>query len=86
MPSSAAFAIRSGRVGRRLVGVVRGGPQDLLGEFLDGLDDQLLVVVGRQVEVVFAAGLEPGRSTAQVLHPLELTTGGGGSGETVFVP
>ena len=62
-----------GRVGGRVVGVVRGGPQDLLGEFLDRLDDHLLVVVGGQVEVVGAAGLEPGRGLAQALDALELT-------------
>ncbi len=87
MPSSAALAIRSLRVGCRLVGVVSGGPQDFLGELVEGLDDQLLVVVRSQVEVVLAAGLQPGRSAAQALHPLELTAGGGGSGEvSIFVP
>ena len=40
------------RVGGGFVGVVGGGAQHLLGEFADGLDDHLLVVVGRQVEVV----------------------------------
>ena len=41
-----------GRIARGRVGVVRGRPQHLFGEFIDGLDDQLLVVVGRQVVVV----------------------------------
>ncbi|CKR55390.1 Uncharacterised protein [Mycobacterium tuberculosis] len=70
-----------GRVGRGVVGVVRGGSQYLFGEFVDGLDDQLLVVIGRQIEVVSAAGLQPGRSAPQALHPLELTGGGAGSGK-----
>jgi len=70
-----------GRVARGLVGVVGRGSQHLLGEFIEGLDDHPLLVVGRQIEVVLAAGLEPGRSTAEVLDPLELAGGGGGGGE-----
>ena len=81
MPSSAALASRSGGIGGRVVGVVGGRAQDLLGELADRLDDHLLFVVGRQVEVVLAAGLEPGRSAAQVLDALELTAGGAGGGE-----
>ena len=67
MPNSAALATRSGGIGRRRVGVVGRRPQHLFGELLDGLDDEFLVVVGRQVEVVLAAGLQPGGSAAQVL-------------------
>ena len=56
-----------GRIARRLVGVARGGPQDLVGELADGLEDQLLIVVGGEVEVVGAAGLQPGRRYCAVL-------------------
>ena len=44
----------------RVVGVVGRRTQNLFGELLDGLDDEFLVVVGGQVEVVLAAGLQPG--------------------------
>src|SRR6202012_6250344 len=54
------------RIGRRLVCVVGRGPQHFLGEFVEGLHDQLLVIVGRQVEIVLAARLEPGGAAAQV--------------------
>ena len=63
---------------------MRGGPQDLLGELVDRLDDHLLVVVGRQVEVVRAAGLQPGRRLAEALDPLELARGGARGGERVL--
>jgi hypothetical protein len=53
-----------GRVGCRLVGVGRRGPQHLFGEFLERLDDHLLLVVGPQVVVVLAAGLQPGGRAA----------------------
>ena len=68
-------------IGGRRVGVVRGRTQDLCGELLDGLDDQFLVVVGRQVVVVLAAGLQSGGSAAQVLDALELAAGRSGGGE-----
>jgi hypothetical protein len=64
------------RVRRVGVGVVGGRPQDLLGELGHGLDDHLLVVVGSEVEVIGAAGLQPGRCLAAALYPLELTGGG----------
>ena len=64
-----------GRVGRGLVGVVCGGTQDLLGELVDRLDDHLLFVVGRQVEVVRPARLQPGGGLADALDPLELAGG-----------
>jgi hypothetical protein len=72
---------QTGRVGRSLVGIVCRGPQYLLGELIEGLDDHLLLIVGRQVEVVLTAGLEPSRSAAQVLCPFELPGRGAGSGE-----
>ena len=64
-----------------MVGVVGRRTQDLFGELLDGLDDEFLVVVGGQVEVVLAAGLQPGGAAAQALDALELTAGGAGGGE-----
>ncbi len=68
-------------IGDRRVGVMRGRPQHLCGEFLDGFDDQLLVVVGREVVVVLAAGLQSGGAAAQVLDALELAAGRSGGGK-----
>ena len=64
-----------GRVRRGLVGVVRGGTEQLLGELGDRLDDHLLFVVGRQVEVVRSARLQAGGGLADALDPLELAGG-----------
>ncbi len=64
MPSSAALAIRSAGIGRGVVGVVSGRTQNLLGELVDRRDDHLLVVVGGEVEIVCAAGPQPGRRLA----------------------
>ena len=65
-----------GRVRRGVVGVVGGGAQELLGELVDRLDDHLLFVVGGQVEVVGAAGLQAGGGLAEALDALELAGGG----------
>ena len=72
------------RVGCRLVGIGSGGPQDFFGEILERFDDHLLLVVGRQVVEVFTAGFEPGRPTAQVLDPFELSGSGASRGEDRF--
>lgn len=68
-------------VGRGIVGVVRGGAQDLGGELLDGFDDELLILVGREVEVVGSTGLEPGGRLAESLDALDLARRGASGGE-----
>jgi len=79
---SAAERMRDlGGIGGRRVGVVRCRTQDLCGELLNRLDDEFLVVVGRQVVVVLAAGLQAGGAAAQVLDALELAAGRSGGGE-----
>ena len=64
-----------------IVGIVCGGSQDLLGELTDRLEDQLLVLVGVQIEVVGATRTQTRRWLAEALHPLELTGGCAQRGE-----
>ncbi len=74
--SSAAFGGQvDGRT--RVVGVVRA-QFAILGEFVDGLDDQLLVVIADQQFPPLTSRVGP----FCALHPLELT-GGAGSGNIV---
>ncbi len=61
-----------------------GRPEYLFGEVADGLDDHLLVVVGRQVEVVGAVGLQPRRAARGAGHLLELTVGRADDGEDLL--
>src|SRR5205814_2880513 len=64
-----------------VVGIVCGGSQDLLCELTDRLEDQLLVLVGVQIEVVGATWTQTRRWLAKALHPLELTGGRAERGE-----
>ena len=71
-------------IGRRLVGVVGGRAQNLLGELVDRRDDHLLVVVGGEVEIVGATWPQPRRRLADALDFLELPGGRAGSRERLL--
>jgi len=51
---------------------------------VDRLDDHLLVVVGRQIEVIGTAGLQTGRWLADALDAFELSRGSARGGERVL--
>ena len=66
------------------VSIAGSGPKNLFCELADGLDDHLLVVVRRQVEVVGSAGLQSRRAALAAGHLLELTVGGADDREDLF--
>jgi hypothetical protein len=76
MPSSAALAIRSAGWAAASSASYAAGRR-----ISDRLEDQLLVLVGVQVEVVGATRTQTRRRLAKALHPLELTGGSAERGE-----